>query len=290
MPQYNWTYVGGGGKNFKVSLFHGRKTGHVLLLLDGHILQIDFSVRDSKTYAFFIEDEFCEVHLERKGEEMYYFFEINKKVDTPRNRERRKRDRKYLGQSLAFFGLLVVLATLASLAFLAYDKKLDQKRMQAGAFSDSTKAWVQLDTLSNSSSIRYFYVVGADTYSQFYFIDRDSPAPDFPLETGDEFLVRFHPARPDLGRIYLSQPSPAQIRKYIEKVAALHLSLHPEEHPPYVRCTLEQAFERSGLSGLADFYYQNEPPEANPDHNHNSYLRLVRDPEFQQILATRCWN
>ena len=107
MAQYTWTYLGGCGKKFNVSLFHGKRTGHVLLMLNGQILQIDFGVRDSKTYSFFIEDEFCEVHLERKGDEMYYFFEINKKVDTPRNRDRKKLNRKYLGQTLAFFLLLL---------------------------------------------------------------------------------------------------------------------------------------------------------------------------------------
>ena len=290
MSQYNWTYVGGGGRNFRVSLFHGDKTGHVLILLNGRILLIDFNIRQSKTYSFFIEEEFCEVRLERRGEEMYYFFEINKKVDTPLNRDRRKQNRRYLGQTLAFFSLLLLVSIVSALGFRAYNKKLDRQRMDATAYTDSARAWVQLDTLSKTGSFYYYYVAGTTSYSQYYFVDSDSPLPGFPLQSGDEFIVHYHPRRPDLSRISFSQPTEEQVEKYIDRTLSRHLALHPGEYPPQARCTLELAFELRGLPGLADFFFQTELPETNPSHNKEAYLRLMRDPAFQQALANRCWN
>jgi len=282
--------VGGGGKNYTVSLFHGPKTGHVLILLNGKILQIDFSVRQSKTYSFFIEDEFCEVHLERRGDEMYYFFEINKKVDTPRNRDRKKRERKYLGQTLAFFSILLLVAIVSALWFRAWDKKREKKQLEITVLTDSTIAWVQLDSLSKTYAIQYFYVVGPETYSRYFFENEGSQLPEIPLQSGDEFFVRYHPGRPDQSEISFARPTEKQVGKYVDRVMARHLLLNPDAYPPHVRCTLQLVLEKRGLSGLADFFFQDKSPEINPAHNKDAYHRLIRDPAFQQEIAARCWD
>ena len=288
MPQFTWTYVGGGGNNHTVSLFHGEKTGHVLLMLNGKIMQIDFGVRDSKTYPFFIEEEFCEVRLEQKGEQMYYYFEINKKVDTPFNRARKKRERRNMGQTLVFFSFLILLAVGFVFGFQAYDRKLKSKNWSDEAFSGSTTGRVYFD----GNAVAYAYIVGNRGYSRHFFPDKATGdlLPEMPLEEGDEFTVRFHPDRPNFSRILFSQPTEAQQEKYIERIMAVHLPLHPAEHPLQVRCALQLAAELHGTSAFADFFYQATPPAERVDHNRDSYYRLVRDPVFQKKLTTRCWN
>jgi hypothetical protein len=292
VSQYNWTYVGGGGRNYNVTLFHGKRTGHVLILLNAQVIQIDFGVRESKTYSFFIEDEFCQVHLERRGEEMYYFFEIDKKVDTPRNRERRKRDRRHLVQTLLFFGGLVVVASVVALVFQAYNKKRFEEQWAASTYSDSTMALVKVDTLPTSWLLSYSFVVGNNTYSGSAVLQVEDPAPPnlMPLEEGDEFLVRYYGDHPEFNRIVLDRPSERQLQRYFDRTLSRHLALHPDTYQPHARCSLELALELHGISGLADFFYQDSSPEHNPVHNRNSFNRLVRDPAFRQAVEERCWN
>ena len=292
MSQYNWTYVGGGGRNYNVTLFHGKRTGHVLILLNAQVVQIDFGVRESKTYSFFIEDEFCQIHLERRGEEMYYFFEIDKKVDTPRNRERRKRDRRHLVQTLLFFAGLIVVASVAALIFRAYNKKRFEEQWSGSTYSDSTVALVKVDTLPTSRLLSYSFVVGNNTYSGSAVLQVEDPEPPnlMPLEEGDEFLVRYYGDHPEFNRIDLGRPSERQLRRYFDRALSRHLALHPDTYQPHARCSLELALELHGLNGLADFFYQDISPGRNPVHNQNSYYRLVRDPVFRQAVEERCWD
>lgn len=263
-----------------------------MILLNAQVVQIDFSVRESKTYSFFIEDEFCQIRLERRGEEMYYFFEINKEVDTPRNRERKKRDRKYLTQALVFFGLLIVGATALALGFQAYNKKLKTERMNASPYTSATVGWVEVDTLHPSPLIRYQYVAGNSTYSgTSYLHPEDGDAsPVMPLRQGDEFTVRFNPEYPEYSRIFFPEATKRQQMRYLERALERHLVLNPAVHPALARCMLELAMERKGAQGLADFFFQNADPGANPIHNKDSYHRLVRDPAFQQEVEKRCWK
>lgn len=292
MSQYNWTYVGGGGKNYNVTLFHGKRTGHVMILLNAQVVQIDFSVRESKTYSFFIEDEFCQIRLERRGDEMYYYFEIDKKVDTPLNRARKKQDRRYLIQVFVFFGLLIAVATGAALGFQAYNKKLKTRQMNATSYTGVTIGWVDADTLHPSGLIRYYYVVGNMRYSASSYLDSTLSADDplIPLAQGDEFTVRFNPQYPEYSRIFFPEYSEQQKKRYLERALQRHQALNPSLHPALARCMLELALEREGAGGLADFFYQNTEPAANPLHNKDSYHRLVRDPAFQREVEKRCWK
>ena len=69
---------------------HGAESGHLMVYCNTNIVLIDFEILQSKTYSFFIEDELCELSIERKDDQFFYGFEINKKADTPLNRQRRK--------------------------------------------------------------------------------------------------------------------------------------------------------------------------------------------------------
>ena len=108
MNHYTWTYIGGAGRNYRVGLFHGNKTGHVLIYVGAKIVTIDFKVFDSKTYTFFIDDELCNIRLERRGSKMFFFFEIDQKTDTPRNRKRKILEHRYLRQGVRANGWILL--------------------------------------------------------------------------------------------------------------------------------------------------------------------------------------
>ena len=59
------------------------------------ILIIDFKVRETKSYSFFIDEELCEINITRTNDKFIYTFEINKTVQTPLNAKRKKREKKH---------------------------------------------------------------------------------------------------------------------------------------------------------------------------------------------------
>ena len=61
MNHYTWTYVGDAGRNYRVGLMYGPRTGHLLIYIGSKIVQVDFKVFESKEYSFFIEDELSDV-------------------------------------------------------------------------------------------------------------------------------------------------------------------------------------------------------------------------------------
>ncbi len=57
MAQRFWLYKNLRGETFEISIYHGDKTGHVLIYVGREILQIDFSVKTMKEYTFMLEEE-----------------------------------------------------------------------------------------------------------------------------------------------------------------------------------------------------------------------------------------
>ncbi len=120
MSQITWTYIGDDGSRHKVGLFHGDNTGHLLVYCNTRIVVIDFGVRASKNYSFFINDELCDIEVEEKEGKFSYGFKIDEITDTPRNRGRRKMIRSEVLQSLimgAAFLLIILLVVYLSLRF-----------------------------------------------------------------------------------------------------------------------------------------------------------------------------
>lgn len=100
MSQMTWTYIGDNGARHRVGLFHGDNTGHLLVYCNARIVVIDFGVRVSKNYSFFINDELCDIAVEEKEGKFSYGFRIDQITDTPRNRGRRKMIRDEIRISL----------------------------------------------------------------------------------------------------------------------------------------------------------------------------------------------
>ena len=104
MSQMTWTYIDDYGSRHRVGLFHGDNTGHLLVYCNTRIVVIDFEVKTSKNYSFFINEELCDLEVEEKEGKFSYGFKIDQVTDTPRNRGRRKMIRTQVRQTF-FLGL-----------------------------------------------------------------------------------------------------------------------------------------------------------------------------------------
>ncbi len=105
-----WTYLDDFGGRYHVGLYHGNRTGHLLIYCNGRVVVIDFNVLKTKKYSFLISDDLCDLHVEQSEGRFAYGLEINHEVDTPANRRRRKHERKGMFQGiLVIAGMFIII-------------------------------------------------------------------------------------------------------------------------------------------------------------------------------------
>ncbi len=293
MNRFNWTYLADFGKKHHVGLMHGAESGHLLIYCDSKIILIDFKVLDDKTYTFFIDDQLCEIAIERKNGQFYYGFEINKKADTPRNRLRKKIEKRHLKQSLLFLASIILIISTFTYFMVNKGQETSVADYHQSILRNNGKEGEARIMKVSSSEITYFYIVNGQSYSA----ETKSKDPSIvvlengmPMEEGDEFVVTYATNNPNLNKIDYNRPTKKQINRYRERAINQHLSLNPQTDSIRAICLVDLAYETKGVQGLADIYFQKADPKENPRNNKNTYGRLVRDVPFQNKISERCWN
>jgi hypothetical protein len=82
MEQYSWIYKNEVGTDYEVSIYHGDKSGHVLIYSNQAIISIDFSVKTDKAFSFMLGEELFELCISlEKGFPSY----LLKNKDTNKN-------------------------------------------------------------------------------------------------------------------------------------------------------------------------------------------------------------
>lgn len=89
MAESFWRFTNDTGQPYLIGLFHGDKDGHLVVHCNSRVVLVDFNVQQSKAYSFFIEEELCELKLDREGTGFKYSCQINVDADTPKNRWRK---------------------------------------------------------------------------------------------------------------------------------------------------------------------------------------------------------
>lgn len=277
MAQHNWAYTGGSGKQYVVGLYHGTESGHLMVYCDLRVILIEFSILQDYTYSFFIEDDLLDLTIKRQNNNFQYGFNVNRAVDTPKNRARNvqeKQERRWMSVSLVILGIVALLFLGAWWYNRVYTSDDVLAQVRYSSWQVPAKVFV-----SNNNFIRYSFVADGRGYESSMEL---SEPPLFPLESGDEFMVHYDFDKPHLNVLDFQAPTPSQIARYRKRAAAQHLYLHPDLNKKYVECLLNIAFEMKGLNGYADFYHQNTIPTQNSLHNQESYGRLTRDIPFQK--------
>lgn len=291
LNQYTWTYLGDSGYSEVIGLYHSSKSGHLMIYVGKKVMVVDFNIRDSKTYSFFINDELCEVQLERKDLQMFYHFKINKDADTPRNKARKKTEKKYIKQSLAFFALIILAVILIAFYFCSNFKSAPATASEI-LNPAQTIGKIEVKTENKFPVITYFFVANQQSYNMKMDISANSKnvfANTFPINAGDEFMVEYDAMNPAINRILFDKPSQQQLNIYLNKVLQRHTEFNPNLTEGLGRCQLMTAYELGGMSALADFYYQKVSPADNSKHNRNTYQRLTRSLLFKKKVEKECW-
>ncbi|MBN8678405.1 MAG: hypothetical protein J0M29_09280 [Chitinophagales bacterium] len=310
MAQLNWVFLDDFGGRHKVGLYHGDRTGHVMIHCNLKVVQIDFSVKDTKMYSFFIEDELCEVILEKRKDGAFaYEFRVNKKVDTPRNRVRRVQEgqnRKYMTMVaigivvvllLAFFGLkwyghTQELKKIALSGVVGNYSKSNMKRL--GAEGKRTVARLHLSQLNSGKeqTISYALLAVDSLMDQGEFkVPIGTPLvlpTGFPFTEGDEFEAIYLPSDPSIHRVNFFQPTRVTTTRYLEMATKVEREKHPAVSPERSVCRVLTAAEHSGWPVLAHIIFQEKTPEENKRYNQTTYEHLWTDASLIQAVQEKC--
>ena len=293
-----------------MGLYHGDQSGHVMIHCNLRVVQIDFSVKETKKYSFFIEDELCEISLYKEPDGRFgYEFLVNKTVDTPRNRIRRVDERRIRRQMAVFITGFMAVIIAGVLGFLWLDRWSKTDRItKSSIFSSLSEENVRrLSVEGKTVAAQLFAIREAMQRKVIYgFITADSlringafEVPDtgqillpngFPLTDRDEFLVTYLPSDPQVHRLDFSQPTRSTIATYIRMAGDAERRAHPGVSDKRSICLALSAAELKGWQSLADFIFQTKSVEENDRHNHDSYLRLVRDVDYARVVEEGCWD
>lgn len=288
MNRFNWTYVDNNGIPHNVGVMHGAESGNLLIYCDSNIIHIRFKIFDSTSLTFFIEEELCELSIEKVDDNFLYGFTIDKEADTPLNRRRKTLDRKYFRQTVAAASIFLAFTFSVILGVLVANKNNDTAKALRNS---ETNAKVFLTSDNGKSAFTYHFVANGKTHKMEKVLENNDhliSENGMPLEDGDEFTVKYTRSNPARNQIDHNKPSLRQITKYHHRASAQHLKFHPKLTEEFCDCYVKQAYTYGGLNGLANVYFQQTDLENNAKHNRDAYQKMKDDPNFAEKIKTNC--
>jgi hypothetical protein len=310
MAQVNWIYLDDRGGRHQVGLYHGDHSRHLMIHCNKRVVQIDFYVKASKTYSFFIEDELCEVIADKMENGRFgYEFRVNKTIDTPRNRIRRVDNKRNNKKLIAFISGVVVVIALLFFGLKAYGKREYDRNISTTSITHNlTKSSVKRLAAEGCSSTAMLHLeeINAKRVGIYTFKLADSsevrgvfPVSDtglvllqngFLLSPGDAFETIYLPSNPEVHRVELFRPRQATISNYIKLAFEAELRNNPNLSKEKNLCHVLTVAEQQHWTVLANFIFQEKTLEQNPRNNQESYQRMKRTPELAKALEVGCWD
>lgn len=294
MAQFNWLYLGDNGRQYNVGLFHGDRTGHLMVMCNSRVVLIDFSVRQAKDYSFFIDDELFELSIEGSPGSYAYNCAINEEADTPRNRDRKKQKRTDFRKTVALITIFA-LVVIGALGFAAVSQLEAPAKaplptlLSENSLEGAARIFVEEGKTEEVSVIKYSFVADGRV-REFRREVTAGMINGFPLEDGDEFAIRYVHNRPSVHELAFDRPTPRQLERYLKRTLHQHQELNTQLTRIQAKCRVDVAYRLGGVAALAVFYNQNTPEEMHPEFNEITYKKFVRDIPFQEAVERECWD
>jgi Fas apoptotic inhibitory molecule (FAIM1) len=253
LPQFGWTVIANSGRRYRIGIYHGDQTGHVVVHAEGKVVITDFSVWDSKMYTFFVEDDLCEVAINKKKEGSYtYSCRINYEINTPLNAQRKQHARQNWRLGLLFATAVISFAVIVAVYFFLHPsaEKLRRERLLV-SMGQGVEQEVQLLFDTTVSDWYHTYASwGRDGVLRLaWSADTLTPA-GWKLEPGDVFIGYRSKEVPRLFYIDLQQPAPSLMEKYRRQTVQKLRQQYPSLSPDQIDCLLNAATGSAGARGL----------------------------------------
>jgi len=291
LAQLNWTYTSDRGQQYVVGMYHGPQSGHFMVYCNSAIILIDFNVRKSSTYSFFIENELLELKINETDQNQFsYDFVVNTEAETPKNEERKRFD------GLQFRWILAGLALFSLLVFGGY-KIMDARNQRYLTANKTpllqekglkTTARVVVDPLDDQH-LKMTYAFIADGSPKEFEQDISLlSAGMLPVRSGDQFKITFLPQHPEIHELHLEQPNKKTLERFSELVLNKLMALHPQLNQKEADCLLRSTFAAEGTAGLANLFYQDLTEEEHPRHNYQTFQKMISSEDFVEKMKETC--
>ncbi len=289
MNSSKWNFVGGHGKVSTIVLKHGVKSGNLIIFCNSKILLIDYDVFEDKSHSFFIEEEFCQIFIEKKKKGFTYNFEVSEEVDTPLNQKRKEYYSKKLRDTIFKALLSVFLVMTLVISSIGYKKYLQVQDLKNHPLVTTVKLKILEGDWERRHNTFLYYNFKNTTYKDRMDLPTTSSGvilteSGMPLENFDEFNVIFSYKNPYNRRIEFDKPTFWQLSKYEIRIAHKLRQLMPSISPTKCECIISAVFQEKGVRGLADLYFQDASPKENKYNNSKTYQRLIQMPSLNAAL------
>jgi hypothetical protein len=279
-----WQAVISDGK-FHVQLFHHLDSGKVVIKSnESEILKFNIDEIEEDFVSFFLGETICKIFFKFKNNTYLYDFKIDYNLPTALNIKKQAIEKENNRKTLYFIGIpLLILIVLSVVLF---------KKMKP-----ETPAWVEdagytigvVNVRSGDPgwplNISYRYKVDTTTYIGWMklpetkggLIVADNGMPIFPE---DNFWVHYSKREPNISRMLFNKPTEAQLVRYKIKL----LQSVPTAYDAI--CLLDKLYEKKGMQAFAEFWFCDVDETINDKCNKNSFEKMMRSPEVENILKT----
>ncbi len=204
MAQMQWIFAADSGLQYRVDLFHGERSGHVLVTVNDKVSLIDFFVRDNKDYTLMLEEEVFRLEIERTPDGFRYGFTMDEGIDTASNVRKRRLRRRQYAIAILSLALFFTVAVFGLLRFQDYQDAQVARRSLPYIREIGRPA---MGRISGSEAMGWVahYVAGVSVY-HLKVGPRPSGVPE--LRTGDDLQVLHLVPKPGIGEVNWMAPGP----------------------------------------------------------------------------------
>ena len=273
-----WTVPGFGGRNYHVGVYHGEDSGHLMVHCNNNVILIDFGVKYSNSYSFYLDEELFELHIFKEQNRFSYDLTHNEDIDSPHNRRKEQEKKTSRWRLIAGLGTLLVFVVafvIAESRGLTDDRLAVLEKLSAGQGVET-----QVSLYQQGKQWYGSYRVDETVHNTVLNSSHPIYRTGLDLQTGDLFPARYLPEYPNILWVEWTQPSATTLARLLHQTMEYHASQHPELSPQQVGCQVRLAYELQALDGLGIIFGQNRRDA--PKFNRNDYLRLTRSTEFRQ--------
>lgn len=277
MAQLQWTVPGLGGRNYRVGMYHGESSGHLMVHCNNKIMLIDFGVKDSKNYSFFLDQELFELHIIKEQGRFSYDLKHNEDIDSPHNR-RREQEKKTGRWRIIAASVVLVFFAIVMIAAWSDSPKDNEAILEGLANGEGTSTEISLYLEDDRWHANYR--TDASVHDVVLPISHPISEMGLQLQNGSRFAARYAPDNPRLLFVQWMQPEAETLAGFVRQSMEYHEAVHPELSAQQIGCQVRLAYELYGLEGLGLIMGQTQEDEATYDRN--DYLRMIRSTEFRQ--------
>jgi hypothetical protein len=232
MPQMNWTYVADTGQHYKVNLYHGSRSGHLLVTVNNQISIIDFFVKGDKSYTLMLEDEVFTLEIEQTKDGYQYGLTMDTRTKTDKNLRRSAAERRQNW----WIAILASVTVAALVVFLWWFSGYQDQKLLDRSLPFLAETGLKTIGRVGQDPAGGWIVHYTSGKQGFKLADSNVPAGLAPIEHGDDVQVAFLPRKPQIAMVQWEQAGP---RRSLRLFTAWRRSLSlTAELAPLSQCAL----------------------------------------------------